>query len=240
MHSNRYTMIFALAVCVSCSVLLAIAAESLKPTIQRNMKFDIQRNILSATGLLEDVPTATREEIEKLYVDRIEGNVVDGDGKIVPGKTPESLDRKIDAALYPVYLRKDNGRITAYCLPIAGKGLWSTIYGYIALKEDATTVKGLTFYKHGETPGLGGEVEKEWFTKGFKDKTIFNSEGEFTPITVAKGKVLEALSADKKLHTVDGISGATLTGNGINFFLEEDLTKYLPYLKRIRSGMDNG
>ncbi|MBN1355733.1 NADH:ubiquinone reductase (Na(+)-transporting) subunit C [bacterium] len=235
MHSNRYTMIFALVVCVSCSVLLAIAAESLKPSIQQNMRFDVQRNILKAMGLLKNVPDAGRPEIETIYRERIEEKVVDAQGNIVTGKKPADLDPRTDTELYPVYVNTVNDRVTAYCFPVSGKGLWSTIYGYIALENDGETVKGITFYKHGETPGLGGEIEKEWFTENFEGKKLFDPEGKFTPLMVAKGRVNEFLPQEKKNHMVDGISGATLTGRGINIFLEKDIEKYLPFLNRIRN-----
>jgi Na+-transporting NADH:ubiquinone oxidoreductase subunit C len=123
----------------------------------------------------------------------------------------------------------------AYVLPISGKGLWSTIYGYIALDVDGATVRGITFYKHGETPGLGGEIEKEWFKSNFEGKRIFDEEGNLVSITVVKGKVEELIPESEAYHYVDGISGSTLTGRGINEFLEEDLGKYEPFLKKVKN-----
>jgi len=124
--------------------------------------------------------------------------------------------------------------VTAYILPISGKGLWSTVYGYLALEQDGITIKGITFYKHGETPGLGGEIDKDWFKDSFKGKKIASPSGELVSVTIVKGKVIDRVPSEEAYHCVDGISGATLTGNGINQFLKADLLKYEPYLKQIR------
>ncbi|MBT6865923.1 MAG: NADH:ubiquinone reductase (Na(+)-transporting) subunit C, partial [Candidatus Marinimicrobia bacterium] len=116
--------------------------------------------------------------------------------------------------------------------PIAGKGLWSTLYGYFAVEPDGRTVKGITFYKHGETPGLGGEIEKDWFQKNFIGKQFVNEKNELLGIQIIKGKVQ---SDDKEAyHKVDGISGATMTGKGLEYFLKDDLSKYEPFFKQIR------
>lgn len=236
MHSNRYTIIFALAVCVTCSVILALTAGGLKPTIEKNEKFDIQRNILKAVDLFNADDELTVEQVESLYAERIRGFVIGDDGKLVADRTPATIDPSTDPGLLPVFARIDDGSITGYCLPVSGKGLWSTLYGYIALEDDANTIMGVTFYKHGETPGLGGEVDKAWFTDGFKGKTIFDAAGNLTAITVAKGAVSPDLPDTARDHMVDGISGATMTGNGINVFLKADLEKYLPFLKTIQDG----
>ena len=111
-------------------------------------------------------------------------------------------------------------------IPISGKGLWSTLYGYFALEMDMKTVKGITFYKHGETPGLGAEVEKKWFQNNFIGKKIFDENSNLVSITVYKG------SSGDDIHGVDGISGATVTSNGVTNFLKSILNNYKPYLER--------
>ncbi len=236
MHSDRYTISFALLICVSCSVVLALAAGALKPMINRNVEFDVHKNILLATGLIENPKNHTLDEMEHLYQERISGIVIDANGEQIPDRDPGTIEPEKDPGLLPLYVRKDSGVITAYCLPVSGKGLWSTIYGYLALESDGKTIKGITFYQHGETPGLGGEIEQRWFTDHFKGKTIFNESGELISITVAKGKIPAGLADEKLRHTVDGISGATLTGNGINVFLKKDLERYKPYLLKIQNG----
>ena len=122
----------------------------------------------------------------------------------------------------------------AFIIPISGKGLWSTLFGYFALEMDLNTVIGITFYKHGETPGLGGEVEKKWFQNNFVGKKIFDQAGEFVSIKVVKGKVNDVYSGEALNHGVDGISGATVTSRGVSDFLKRDLLKYEQYLKNNR------
>ena len=123
-------------------------------------------------------------------------------------------------------------------MPVSGKGLWSTIYGYLALQTDLSTISGITFYKHGETPGLGGEIEKEWFTNNFKGKKIRDDNGVLTSVKVVKGKVIAG--NPKEIHEVDGISGATLTGRGVANFLKVELKKYEPFFAKIEAEKEGG
>ena len=114
--------------------------------------------------------------------------------------------------------------------------MWSTLYGYLAVEPDGKTVKGITFYKHKETAGLGGEVEKPWFQNNFVGKQFIDDEGNLISIQVIKGKVSD--DDPQSYHKVDGISGATITGRGLNQFLKEDLKKYEPFFKKIRNGLE--
>ena len=117
----------------------------------------------------------------------------------------------------------------AYIIPITGKGLWSTLYGYFAIDNDLNTVKGITFYKHGETPGLGAEIEKEWFQENFIGKKIKNNSNELVSIEVLKGK------SDGDIHSVDGISGATITCRGVTDMLMNDISKYNSFFDNLLS-----
>ena len=121
--------------------------------------------------------------------------------------------------------------VEAYILPIEGYGLWDMMYGYLALAPDLNTIKGVRFYSHKETPGLGGEAEKPWFTNQYVDKKILDASGKLVSIKVAKGKAAND-------YEVDGMSGATITGNGITDFMLDDLTKYEPYFKTLRANPD--
>ncbi len=237
-HSNAYTFRFAAIVTIACSVLLAGAATLLKPRQEENVKLDKKQNILSSVGIEpKEGESFSREDIKRLYKERIRELVINKDGEIVEDKKPTDIDPEAEPDLMPVYELMENGEIKAYIIPISGKGLWSTIYGYLALGIDATTVKGITFYQHGETPGLGGEIEKEWFTSNFIGKRIRDEEGKLVSITVLKGKVQEKIPEEEQYHYVDGISGATITGRGLNDFLEEDLQRYEPFFKKM---MQNG
>ena len=236
MHKNSYVFLFAAIVTISCSLLLASAATLLRDRQQENIALDMRKNILECAGLIN--PSAgdiSRETILKIYEDNIMSEVIDKNGNVVESKTVEDLDPKKDLDLYPLYYSEKNGEVNSYIVPISGKGLWSTIYGYLALEHDVTTVMGITFYKHGETPGLGGEIEKDWFKKSFIGKKIFSPAGELVSIGVVKGKVTDKIPEDESYHYVDGISGSTLTGNGLQNFLKSDLQKYKPFFEKIRN-----
>ena len=232
MHSDRYTLFFAMAITIVASILLASAATLLKPMQERNEALDKKKNILISAGLLvgEKLETASADDIEKIYHDSIKEQIINGKGLVQDGMTLDDLDSKLTPDLMALYVNNKDNKMNGIIVPVSGKGLWSTIYGYLALDPDFNTVSGITFYKHGETPGLGGEIDKVVFTKNFKGKKIFEGE-KLVGITIAKGKVRQASD-----HLVDGISGATLTCNGINDFILADLNKYLPYITQKMEG----
>ena len=229
MHSNRYTLLFAMAITIVASILLASAATLLKPYQVRNEALDVKKNILMAATLI-DVKTKkySSNDIESIYDENIVSSVVNTSGHLLESKKVTDIDPKVDLDLLPVFRNVIDGETRAYILPISGKGLWSTIYGYIALEPDMNTVKGITFYKHGETPGLGGEIEKSFFTDNFKGKKIFSGQ-ELVSINIAKGKAINPGE-----HTVDGISGSTLTCVGVQNFILANLNTYLPYIHLIQ------
>ena len=122
----------------------------------------------------------------------------------------------------PIYNEKKENIII---IPISGKGLWSSLYGYLAIDtNNFSTVKGITFYAHGETPGLGAEISAEWFQLNFIGKEVYSGQ-ELLSIKVAK----YGLADKNNLHEVDGISGATITSNGVTALLKRDLARYNPY-----------
>ncbi len=229
--TKAYTLGFAAAVTMVCSVLLASAATLLKERQEQNVQLDIKCNILTVLGLIE-TKDVEAEKVFSLYDDKVKTFVVDLTGNQVSGRTAEDIDPEAEPDLLPVFARQEGGKITAYCIPTQGKALWSTVKGYIALENDLNTVKGITFYSHGETPGLGGEIDKEWFTEAFKGKTILNDAGTIVSVTIVKGK-MRGNEKDPE-HLVDGISGATLTTKGLNKFIKATLDKYEPYFKTVR------
>ncbi len=235
MHKNSYVFMFAASVTVICSLLLASAATLLKDRQQENIKLDMQKNILASAGYIEDGKEYTRTNILSMYESNIKSMVINLSGDKSDDKTVEQLDKKKDTDLLPLYYSQENDEIKSYILPISGKGLWSTIYGYLALEPDVNTVKGITFYQHGETPGLGGEIVQDWFRNNFIGKKVYSPTGELVSISVVKGKVKGSVPESEEYHYVDGISGSTLTGNGLTNFLKTDLLKYEPFFNKIRS-----
>jgi len=229
--TKAYTLGFAAAVTMTCSILLASAATLLKDMQDTNIKVDIKWNILSVLDLVESKDVSP-EEVFELYDSNIKSYVVDLEGKRVEGKMAEGIDPKAEPDMLPVFVKQDGNSVIAYCIPIQGKGLWSTIKGYLALENDLNTVKGITFYSHGETPGLGGEIDKDWFKDGFIGKIILDDSGNLVSINIVKGKLR---GGETNLeHKVDGISGSTLTTKGINNFIKATLERYEPYFATVR------
>ncbi len=127
----------------------------------------------------------------------------------------------------------EDKNVSAWCIPISGYGLWSWLYGFLALESDLNTVRGITFYQHGETAGLGGEVDNIKWQRSWQGKTILDEQGQLVSVVVKKGIVNDAIPAEKK-HMVDGLAGATITSNGVTNFLVSDLETYEPYFKKLR------
>lgn len=233
-NSNAYVMTFAVGICVVMSTALAFLATSLKPTQEAAAEFDRQKNVMMAAGMIERGDPRPRAELEKLFAERVEEVVIDTEsGDVVDGKTDEELAelRKQDPKRYRrVGISKtESGAVDTYILPISGKGLWSTLYGYLALESDKNHVRGIQFYKHGETPGLGGEVENPKWTAKWQGKTIRDDEGNLVSITVKKGVVDPAIEREKE-HAVDGLAGATITSKGVQSFVKSDLEAFAGYL----------
>ncbi|MCA8948325.1 MAG: NADH:ubiquinone reductase (Na(+)-transporting) subunit C [Planctomycetes bacterium] len=234
-NSNGYVLGFAVAVCVAVSTGLAITANALKATQEAAAEFDRQKNVMIAAGLCAADDPRPRAELEQLYADRVTESVVDTEtGKVTTEKKPaeiKDLDEAGQRRFRVVATTKDAaGKLEAVVLPISGRGLWSTLYGYLALDADKNHVRGITFYKHGETPGLGGEVENPQWQAQWRGKTIFDDSGKLVSVRVKKGQVDDEIPAEKK-HAVDGLSGATITSNGVTRFVAADLAAFEDYLK---------
>jgi len=230
MRSNSYTVLFTAAITVVLGFLLSIAATSLKEKQVLNVELDIKKNILIALNIQPKGEKFTPDEIKAQYEKIVVPIVVDKTGAVLENISSESIEN-IDNQ-FPVFMQKMGNKIEGYAIPISGKGLWSTLYGYLALKPDGETVKGITFYQHGETPGLGGEIEKKWFTDNYKQKKIVDDKGALVSIQAVKGEADP--TSPEYYHQVDGVSGATMTTKGLNIFLKSELKKYDPYFQNIR------
>jgi Na+-transporting NADH:ubiquinone oxidoreductase subunit C len=228
MREDTRTLLFAGAVCITCSLLLSGMAAGLKGFQKANEEFDVKRNIVKAFGV--DIAGATAESVADIFRKHIEERVIDAEtGSVVEGMDPsripsDAADRK---ELLPLYIWMEDGTATKYAFPISGKGLWSMLYGYLALDADLETIAGISFYRHGETPGLGAEIEKDWFQSQFSGKQLYNDDGEPTDFKVVKP------GSARGDTVVDGISGATLTGKGVESLLRNDAKLYADYFKKI-------
>lgn len=187
------TFIVAIGVSLVCSVLVSAAAVLLKPKQEENETLYRQKIVLEVAGLYD--PGA---DIEEQFA-AIDAELVG----LVGGDTAE------------VFLVRDGDALDQVILPVYGAGLWSTMYGYLSLEADGSTIRGLRFYEHGETPGLGDQVEKPAWLAQWPGKQLYDESGN-ARIEIVRGKVIEG---DDAIYQVDGLSGATLTGRGINVFL---------------------
>ncbi|MEE9368670.1 MAG: FMN-binding protein [Pontiella sp.] len=206
MREDTRTIVFAAVVCVTCSLLLSGTAIGLKSRQDANMAFDVKRNIVKAFGI--DISALDRPAIEATYE------------KHIAEKTTGEL---------PIYTWTEDGadKATKFAFPISGKGLWSMLYGYLSLDSDLETIAGISFYKHGETPGLGAEIEKSWFLSQFVGKRLYK---EGAPVDFAVTKPGYASGESE----VDGISGATITGKGVQKLIRKDAASYANYFNSIK------
>ena len=236
--SLGYTFGVAGVLCVACSLAVSAAAVALRTAQEENKLLDRQRNILDAAGLAlgekgKLAGALSKDDIAKLY-ERVEEKLVDlqtgeYDSSIDPkkyepkdaakndainhvikgGKFDIGLQRRESVARVFLIRNPKTKEIVQVVLPVYGKGLWSTLYGYLAVKKDLETVQGLTFYEHLETPGLGGEVDNPGWKAQWIGLKLFDQDGN-PAAEVSKGPA----PAGSK-HMVDGLSGATITSRGV-------------------------
>jgi len=245
------TLLVSILLSLIASVLVAATAILLKPVQEQNQERYRQQIILDVAGLWTpgaDVDTAF-SAIEAHMVDLESGEYRDdlsaeGFDAIAAAKSADAGVR-IPAAedianihrrarYAPVYLVREGGRLSQIILPIYGQGLWSTMFGFLSLDADGNTVRGLRFYEHAETPGLGDQVDKPEWRAEWAGKKLF--AGDDVPrIAVIRGRVDD--QAADAMYQVDGLSGATLTGRGVT-----NLVRYWtgpegfgPYLEKLRA-----
>ncbi len=234
------TLIVAIGLSLVCSIIVSSAAIVLKPVQAKNEDLFRKQIILDVAGLMEpgaDVD-ALFASIDTRTVDLGSGAYADDADMEATVAIPDELDIAgiaQRAANIDVYLVTDNGRVDQVILPVYGKGLWSTMLGYLAVAPDGNTIRGLRFYSHGETPGLGDQMDKESWRAQVDGKKIYGDEGE-PVIRVIKGLVPEGVTGTE--HMLDGLAGATLTGNGITGLVQywTGSHGFGPYLANFREG----
>jgi len=263
-NSVKGTFLVAATLCLVCSLLVSATAVGLRPLQKRNQQLKLRKNVLIAAGLwqddftdadvdrlfesvdtvlvnlpgrTEDAPEAgtLNQELDPATYDQTKASKQPASSV----KIPEDQDiakirrREMVSAVYVV--RGEDGAVEKLVLPVYGKGLWSTLYGFLALDADLKTIRGITFYKHGETPGLGGEVDNPAWKAQWDGKVAFDAQGR-PQIDVVKGSV--APSDPDRDAKVDGLSGATITSKGVEglvqYWLGDD--GFGPFLSRLRDG----
>jgi Na+-transporting NADH:ubiquinone oxidoreductase subunit C len=249
-NSLGNTVLVALGVSLVCSVLVSAAAITLKPLQVKNSDEYRQRIVLEVAGLYEPGQSVSGlfEQVETRVVDLDSGEYAEGidpasfdplaaasdpamSSAVPSGEDLAGIGRRANYA--PVYLIRDDGELSEIILPVYGKGLWSTMFGYLALAPDGRTIRGLRFYQHGETPGLGDQVDKPDWRASWDGKLAYGDAGE-PRIEVIKGTVQPGPAA---AYEVDGLAGATLTGRGVTNLLHYWLGAegFGPYLEQFRN-----
>ena len=247
-ESIRKTVTVAMVLCLVCSVVVSASAVILRPEQAVNERANMQMNILQAAGLFDPqqsipdqfqivttrlVNLDTGEFVNGMDVDRYNQRKASKDPSMnrVLSTDKDIASIKRQAKIAKVYLVENGGQIQKIILPIHGYGLWSTLYGFMALEGDGNTVAGLGFYEHAETPGLGGEVDNPSWKKQWTGKRVYK-DGRVA-LRLVKG------GADRKdAYGVDALSGATLTSRGVDnlvkFWLSD--TGFKPFLDNVRQG----
>ncbi len=250
--SKAKTLIVAFSLSIVCAIFVSTAAVVLKPVQEVNKSLDRKRSILAAAGMLEEgksvdeqfaqVSTRVVDLRTGKFTDDIDAQKYDQRKAAKDPSESEKLSAEQDVAKIS---RRENyslvyvvegpaGQLEKIILPIHGYGLWSTLYGYIALESDGNTVAGLGFSEHGETPGLGGEVDNPRWKAHWPGKQVYR-DGDVA-LGLIKGSV-DSSSANAPWQ-VDGLAGATLTSRGVtnllHFWLGEN--GFEPFLNNLNAG----
>lgn len=254
LNQPKYIIIFSVIVCLVCSIFVSATNVSLRDRQEVNEVLDMQKNVLQAAGVMQPGQAMTADEIAAAF-ENVKAVVIDvKTGKPLPDVDPATYDQAkaakdpdlsfaVDknpslisrvpnqAKVYEV--RDAGGKVEMVVLPIEGYGLWGTLYGFLAIDGDINTIKGITYYKHKETPGLGGEVDNPNWKALWPGRRLYDGSGEIA-IEVIKGL---AGPVDQAPHKVDGLSGATITARGVtnmlHFWLGEN--GFGPYLENLRT-----
>ncbi len=249
------TYLVVIGICLIASFLVSTAAVKLAPRQKENQRLEKIKNILIVADLYNensDIDGIYKKTIEKRWINLKTGTFLNqSTSKFekltidVLAKSPkygEKIPSKFDIAnikqrpkFIPVYFVKKDNKWLKIILPVYGKGLWSTLYGFLALDSDAKTIAGITFYQQGETPGLGGEITNPRWQKLWQGKQAFDSSGKVI-ISVIKGAINQ--SSPEARHQVDALAGATLTSRGVNNLVHYWLGEhgFGPFLRRLRNG----
>lgn len=218
---------------VSVAFVLSFTSESLKDLQNSNVKKEKMQNILSSVGI-----NVSRDESEDLYMDYISEELslkldgtIDSDIEAFDINLALEVKKDSDNQRFPLYIANvENEKF--YVIPLRGAGLWAEIWGYIALREDINTIKGVSFDHKSETAGLGAEITEDWFIDSFTDEKINDSQGNFVGVYLTKSNN-DPRNEDKMDNEVDAISGATITGDGVSDMIIERVQNYLPYFNNI-------
>ncbi len=247
-------MAFAIGMTLILGTALAFVSESLKDKQRAEREFERKKFILSAalgTDQINEMIATSRDEVNDLYEKRVANLVVGADGTPIEGlsaddvivaKEYKKLQRNSDEVMevksgqtlrLPVYTiaSEDGEGIAYYVMPIYGFGLWDNIWGYLALQSDFNTVQGVIFDHKGETPGLGARITEQGLQERYQGKKLNNEAGELVSVNMQKGEGADYSDAP---HKVNGMTGATITGNGVNAMVKDYAGLYSDYFNSLK------
>lgn len=218
-NSNVYTVVYASVMVIIVAFMLAFVASALKETQDANVANDTKGQILTALGY-----DKAAINVAEVYSEKVQDNLfVDGELKAYEGDFNTTYGALIKNGELHVFTATTAQGETAYVIPVVGRGLWGGLWGYIAVNETKDKVLGTYFYHESETAGLGARIGEKWFQDQFIGKPIFGEDGNVV-LTVVKAGTAQAE------NEVDGVTGATLTVNGVSAMVKEGLTKYGKFL----------
>ncbi|MDC3105769.1 Na(+)-translocating NADH-quinone reductase subunit C [Gammaproteobacteria bacterium] len=250
-ESVSKTITVAVTLCVVCAIVVSSAAVFLRSAQEKNKLLDLKANILASAGLLKTGIGIEKqfEAISARVIDLETGQYADHIDPSVYDQRKSSKDPEMSKSLTPsediakikrrvryatVYLSEVDGKIDKLILPVSGYGLWSTLHGFIALESDFSSVAGIGFYEHAETPGLGGEVDNPVWKASWIGKKAY--DGDSVKIEVIKGRVNKDLP--EALYQIDGLAGATLTTRGVDNLVKYWLgdNGFAPFIRSLKIG----
>lgn len=244
-RSNTYIIIFSAVLTIVLGLLLSGTSVVLKPLQDKQVDLDNKKKILGAVMDISSIKDPN--EILALYQKRFTSIVIDINGKtiekdekgnpVVAEKVNIQKNYKMDKGdrMYPVFQfmsESDPNKVEAYIFPMWGAGLWDWISGFVAVDSDLNTIKGVAFDHKTETPGLGARITSDQIKDRYKGKKLFDTSGDLVSVSMIKGEKGEPLDD----HHIDGLSGATLTGKGVNNMMLHYLECYKGFIDKAKKG----
>lgn len=248
-QSNTYIIVFSLILTAVLGGLLSGVSQVLGPAQKKAQDLDTKKQILGAVMPMDEVNSRTPEEVLALYAEVITSEVADYQGNILTTNEKgeplvaenvnieKNYKKAAEERQYPVFKYHQPGQsdnVEAYIVPVFGAGLWDAIWGFMALNTDVESVKGITFSHRGETPGLGARITEGEVQARYQGKTFVDQSGSIVSLNMVKRE--NTPESDLGPHKVDGMSGATLTANGVNAMLNSYYGYYQNYFNKHAKG----
>lgn len=235
-NSNLYVFLFAATMTLIIAVALSSVSEGLRPIKEKNELVYKKKEILGCVISADEIKAMNDSTVEATFRNKIVQLVINSEGREVQLETEALLidmkkekSKPVEQRNLPLFVYKGDDSKKQYIIPVRGNGLWDAIWGFVAVKDDINTISGISFGHAGETPGLGAEIkDNARWRNSFIGKKLYNSNGEYVSVSVKKGTITDPE------HQVDGISGATITADGVSSMMYNDIKNYLPYLKSLK------